>query len=379
MRIRDRFFVLVLFSVSSVQACTVPVFRYALERWPAGSYSIRIYHMQPLDKDTQETVAWLEKQELHENANFELDIIFIKDKKDLPPYLATNSFEKAQIVVEYPESAHIDTPAWTGSLDLNTAKRILDSPVRQQIVSQIVKKNASAVWLLVKSGIMDHDKKAEKTLHKNLKRLEKELQQIAIRTLSHDAYDVNAAAQVDDELETEAPLFPLLTISRTAVQEDFFIHMLLNSENDLPLLNEPVVFALFGQGRAMPALVGKGISPENIAEMCEFLIGWCSCQVKFLNPGWDTLMTAGWYDLYDQSAIKEVTPPDLESLAGPTTEATTIALPAPVRPLSTTMPIEIARSETTDSVLQYALIVLAGIMGLILLGTVVRHMFKKRS
>ena len=44
----------------------------------------------------------------------------------------------------------------------------------------------------------------------------------------------------------------------------------------------------------MYALVGQGIDEANIREACEFLIDWCSCQVKAQNPGTDLLLAVDW-------------------------------------------------------------------------------------
>jgi hypothetical protein len=66
-----------------------------------------------------------------------------------------------------------------------------------------------------------------------------------------------------------------------------------------------MVFPLFGRGRAMPALVGAGITPENIKDAAAFLAGPCSCEVKRDNPGVDLLLTADW----ERAAPMEPVPP----------------------------------------------------------------------
>jgi hypothetical protein len=72
------------------------------------------------------------------------------------------------------------------------------------------------------------------------------------------------------------------------------VRMLLNTEDDLPGRSDPMVFPVFGRGRAMPALIGAGITKENIGDAARFLAGPCSCEVKRDNPGVDLLMTADW-------------------------------------------------------------------------------------
>ncbi len=46
---------------TSVCACNVPVFRYALERWPADNYEVVVFHRGPLASEDRSIVEWLEK------------------------------------------------------------------------------------------------------------------------------------------------------------------------------------------------------------------------------------------------------------------------------------------------------------------------------
>ena len=57
------FIYLLLFSVS-VNASYVPVFRYALERWPADNYEIIIFHRGTLTSEDMSILEWLEKSSI---------------------------------------------------------------------------------------------------------------------------------------------------------------------------------------------------------------------------------------------------------------------------------------------------------------------------
>jgi len=59
-------------------------------------------------------------------------------------------------------------------------------------------------------------------------------------------------------------------------------------------IRQPIAFPIFGRGRVLCALVGDEIKKENVEEICYFLVGGCSCQVKEANPGWDLLLSADW-------------------------------------------------------------------------------------
>jgi hypothetical protein len=77
---------------------------------------------------------------------------------------------------------------------------------------------------------------------------------------------------------------------------------------------------VFGRGRVLYALAGRGINADNIREACEFLVGPCSCQVKEMNPGVDLLMDVAWSRLVEPMIDVELALPpqaDWQKLIGP--------------------------------------------------------------
>ncbi len=91
--------------------------------------------------------------------------------------------------------------------------------------------------------------------------------------------------------------------------------MLLGTERDLAGFKEPLLFPVFGRGRALYALAGKGINRETLDEAATFLIGKCSCQVKELNPGVDLLLAADWDKLVKAQLTADQGLPNLPTLA----------------------------------------------------------------
>jgi len=68
---------------------------------------------------------------------------------------------------------------------------------------------------------------------------------------------------------------------------------------------------VFGKGRVLLPLVGKGINEENTLGDCSYLCGPCSCQVKNQNPGTDLLVKADWWTSLEGSSViveKELPP-----------------------------------------------------------------------
>ncbi|MBN1108622.1 MAG: hypothetical protein JXA55_07620 [Bacteroidales bacterium] len=86
----------------------------------------------------------------------------------------------------------------------------------------------------------------------------------------------------------------LTELERNDTDELHFISMLLNVEDDLKDLNEPMLFGVFGRFRALEPLAGRGITGENIGLMVDFLTADCSCLIKDDLPGASILFTNKW-------------------------------------------------------------------------------------
>ncbi|MCH2065455.1 MAG: hypothetical protein MK194_17230, partial [Roseibacillus sp.] len=49
-----------------------------------------------------------------------------------------------------------------------------------------------------------------------------------------------------------------------------------------------------GRGRVLGAWPAEELDEEGLDEVPLFLLGACSCRVKFQNPGWDLALTLDW-------------------------------------------------------------------------------------
>ena len=153
---------------------------------------------------------------------------------------------------------------------------------------------------MLDSGNETADAEAETRLTDRLKYLQSvlKLPELSEADIANGLISIGAA---DLRLE-----FSSIRVSRNDPKERWFVESLLNSETDLKDLKEPMVFPIFGQGRALYALVGKGISSETIDNAAIFLTGSCSCEVKEQNPGVDLLMSADWVGLLRKQATAVV-------------------------------------------------------------------------
>ncbi|MBD3265895.1 hypothetical protein GF373_04435 [bacterium] len=285
------FIFIALAIVPVANACNVPVFRYALERWEAGLYGV-IVHIGPnITPEQQEIITFLEDQ----SWDYESGFNYIVQKNE--------EAEETRVELWYPQINRPEKPLLTGELSKPFVKTILDSPKRQEVATRLLD-GQCGVWVLLESGNKDKDDKAFDFLNKQLRHMEEVLQL--------PTAPVNDLPIEIDESEEELKLqYSSLRVSRTDPKEKAFVEQLVHSEYDLgEYADEPIVFPIFGRGRALFALVGAGINDENIQEAAMFLVGPCSCIVKDMNPGTDLLIPVHWASSLTTRMVKDREVPD---------------------------------------------------------------------
>lgn len=344
-----------LWSPGAVSACSVPVFRYALERWPADDYEVILFHRGPLSAADQKTVALLEASRDKEGPRCNLALTTVDLTGSVDP--AAKELWDAQatetvpwLVVRYPKSSRAEGVVWSGRFTPEAVRSLQDSPIRREAARRI-REGETAVWVLLESGYRDKDKAAADLIQAQLQKLTTKLK-------------LPEAAKDDPEDPPDRPAgpplriaFSLLHLSRTDTAEQVLLNMLLNSEDDLKTIKEPMAFPIFGRGRALYALVGAGITADNIGEACSFLVGACSCRVKEMNPGTDLLMTADWLDLTTPVQVKDE---PLPPLTGVTRLDRNAALEDPLKDLSVTQSFDTVVETPTN----WLSITLVSVLGL---------------
>ena len=246
------------FLVLDLCACKVPVFRYALERWEPDKFKILI-----CEKDYN---------------------LLNKEEKKLFNYVFSNEGENVKIYLP-----NIPIPFFDeGVVGLQNA---FNSPLRTKIYKDLIS-GTSAYWVFLKSGKQNLDSGIEEIVKKSLASAELFYQNKLNEELKKN--------DLKDDLLTKVPLsikFKYTTLDRDSIEEKHFINMLLTLEPDLKEIDQPMLFAIYGRGRCLPPLVGKGINEFNILnEDCGFLCGECSCEIKAQNPGVDLLFNFNWED-----------------------------------------------------------------------------------
>lgn len=296
--------VVLLGFVRPAPACTVPVFRYALEQWPPDLFETFVFYEDQTNEAITTFVDALESAARTgpNYANVRPVLVAVTNgvaetAQEIWDQVKTNDLPLATAV--FPRN---DVPAWWGMPTPKNARRLVDSPVRRTVFRHILK-GASAVWVLLESGIPDKDEQTYGLLTNTLSRLEKELELPEILDVDREEYTTADGPELMIR-------FPVVRLSRTNDEESIFVHMLMQTKEGLPS-DEPVAFPIFGQGRMLEAFHGKVLDNSIIAEACAFLVGNCSCEVKSINPGVDLLFSAGWDELIHGSHLAVEAVPEL--------------------------------------------------------------------
>ena len=291
-------------------ACSVPVFRYALEKWESDPYEILVFHRGELTGDLK---TWSERFGSNhlpedEHANIRIKAVNLDDKPHadlLTIWEDQKTEELPWMVVRYP----VPLPnLYEGPAKIEVLESLVDSPLRKEISDKILK-GKTAVWVLLESGDKKKDDEAWKTLNKELRVAENtlELPEIAEEDIAQGLVTVDP-----EKLEVA---FDSVRLSRDNPEEKMFVEMLLGSESDLRELEGAMAFPVFGRGRILYALIGAGINPSTILETCDSLIGECTCEVKEQNPGVDLVMPVDWENLINSKIKIDESVPELTSVA----------------------------------------------------------------
>jgi len=397
---------LVAYAAQSL-ACSVPVFKYAMDRWPPDVYGVTVFHRDALNETQQAMVKVLSQVSSNGMVNLSVETVDVAlDPGDsfgklwasqppppLPwtvvrhPDLHTAAITRWEVLQEQrarelaapppdpmpdgimrppregepgmpmlgpppgpPMAGDAGMPmlgpppwkgpgtrserahavVWSGPLD-EAAVALLDSPVRRELARRLISGD-SIVWLILESGDRARDEQVSELVQRESKKLE-ETERMKAKAASQPGQASSPAGAttlpIPIQPRMDAPpgmgvslpttetgsvkfAFSVLRVSRTDVKEKVLVAHLNTIRKSPPDADGPVVFPVFGRGRALDGMAGAGITPESLAGVVKFLCGDCSCQVKAQNPGTDLILAANWKD----AAGKPGNPiPELPSLA----------------------------------------------------------------
>jgi len=258
-----------LLPVEAAQACDTPVYHYTIQMWRRDPY--RVYYFYG---DTEETAATPVNQYLervaqgtqgHANLIFtevdvnKLDSLDYTDQ-DRQNWMRHQSLPLPLYVILTPWWAQL----FAGELDLEGAQALVDSPKRRQIAEQLCQGKHGLLLLLLGPN-QTENAAAQKTVREVLAKVA--------------ARDVQVG---------------LVEVARDDSQEQWLVQQLIRLEDDLPDLDNTMVFPVFGRGHVLEPYLGKGISATNIIQLIDFMSGPCACEVKASSAGMDLLTDYDW-------------------------------------------------------------------------------------
>lgn len=263
-----RFLVLGLLAFAAVhtaEGCTIPVFRFALDRWEADKFHLVLPASAAKDTAIQDIL-----RPLRANGKANLDI--------------TTSKDAAQTLAELHSSREGGAPVWSGTLDKGALEAVLDSAARQQILAHILAGD-SIQWVIADSGSPLDTAEAER-IEKRLKFLE----QVA-------ALPIQDPNDPDSQLGPGPPLrlkFTTLRLRRDDPAEKVLLQMLAGPKGEIEPATTSFAAVVFGKGRVLGAWPLALLDDRSLEETSMFLVGRCSCRLKVENPGWDLLLNVDW-------------------------------------------------------------------------------------
>src|SRR5262249_19492951 len=168
---------LFLFALPS-WACSVPVFRYALENWPVDPYQVTLFHRGPLTPADEALAATLEKAGADRSEPpLTLRRVDLAQEIDAETQSLLAGEEPVQgpwLVVRYPAVTRNRARGWSGPLSEGVVRALSDSPLRREIARRILGGD-SAVWVLLRSGNAAKDDAARDLAQAQLKNLQQTL------------------------------------------------------------------------------------------------------------------------------------------------------------------------------------------------------------
>ncbi len=293
-------------SAAWVMGCSVPVFRYALERWAPDTFEATVFHRGGLDPAQRNAVRLLATS----HANLKVSVVDLETEKDparLEIWAEQETEELPWLYVTYPPAHPVAVELAAGPLEEKLAQEIVGSSLRKGIADQLVA-GETTVWVLLEEGDQSRDDAAWDLLSRELERLESTLE---LPTIEQEDIDAGLIAIDENELKIS---FSAVRLSRENTEDEMLVRMLLDTEEDLIDAEGPMVFPVFGRGRVLYGLVGKGIAPDTIEAAAAYLVGSCSCQVKEDNPGVDVLMAMNWDDLVESTMETDRELPELAGI-----------------------------------------------------------------
>lgn len=377
-------------SCARAESCTIPVFRYALERWRPDVYELILFHRGPLPAELQTIVNDAKGSGESPKAigNFKSRTVDVSGKLDPAIeklWQAQGSPSLPWLVVRYPKNLGIEASVWAGPPRRDTVRSLIDSPARREIERRLLQ-GESAVWVLL-SGNAPADKETANLLHAEIRKLEKQLK-LPDAEEKPDARPQGVSPKGETQLLSDLPVriaFSVVRVARDDPAEKILVDMVVHANKELAETKETIAFPVFGRGRALDAFVGKEINAATIEAVSRFMCGACSCEVKGLHPGVDLLMAGDWDSVLKDGAPAETPSPKTTHAAvslprlPPPSAKKSVSGPTPPSIKQSTSEGWLSRQSDTFRIIWCAAIAVAGTLVVVTGVRTLRSLMKPRT
>lgn len=283
---------LMIGACSTLWACNVPVFRYALERWKPDVCEVIVFHDAELSAQQEKGLADLQSaaKGAERSANVEIVRSGVgrdTNKLNSDLWLTLKSLPHVTlpyIVVRTTVSDKRSVNGWHGALSQFQSSTLLDSPVRRELSKRLLAGD-SVVWLILKGADAERTAAVKKLLSVELQKLSK--------TIDFP----EGLGLPGSELYAEIPLlmkFTILEIDPNDPAEQFLVKLFTGFQPESAAAGEPLLVPVFGRGRALEVIPADRLDAPLVGDLTRYLCGACSCQVKERNPGFDLLLSTPW-------------------------------------------------------------------------------------
>lgn len=305
-----------------LSACDTPVYRYAMYRWEPTPYELYFFHREApgeADKQVQELVDRLGRRDEKSRANLVyLPVNLAEDEKlvGVPADVKQGWLAKENPPVpSYMLVTPLGQQVYFGQFDAQEIEKLITSPVRDKFAAMLGDGNTGVLLF-----IEGKDEKANEAALEMLGALQADVEVGKIKLyagaadmfppgvgpgpgrggaprVEPPAEEKPGDAKPGDAAKKDEPKqsVGLIRIARDDPAEQWLLQQLQAAERDLDkYANEPMVFVVYGRGRALPPYIGAGITRENMLDCLYFISGACSCTVKEQNPGVDLLVRYNW-------------------------------------------------------------------------------------
>ncbi|MBC7819380.1 MAG: hypothetical protein IAG10_21050 [Planctomycetaceae bacterium] len=308
-------------SAQSLPACSIPVFRFALERWAPDLFEVSVFYRGTLNDADAKRLNQLEDLAVHNGGSVNLEVVRCDLDDRVPPDLLAlwqppKDGSLPTVIVRTPRRVTGQSIVWQGRLSDPFLDTLGTSPARREVVQRLLQGDA-VVWLLVRGTDKQQAARARAALDS------------ALENLADQIELPPGVGQPGSELRTRIPLhlkFSVVELSADSRAEQALVKLLHGGFAKPPLASDSYLAPVFGRGRVLNVQSAREVDSDSISDLTRYLCGACSCQVKQQNPGFDLLCAMNW----EERLFGETSDPAPDTASDSTTdsEPTLIAIPS---------------------------------------------------